>query len=178
MKGCQLVILRFLLTKADFFVDGKDLQTFVSATLRSRFFFARLLFVPALAAAGRRRVRLFVRLGHDGLRPIFHHVVTRIERRREQVLPMIAMPGGIEFGGERRGRRRCTTRIAAARNTKPVCEAFDAVQHDSLPRLSRRRSALQSSLRAATRTNTKSKSIRPIAVDFSFTDLIGRAPRQ
>ncbi len=38
MKGCQLVILRFLLTKADFFVDGKDLQTFVSATLRSRFF--------------------------------------------------------------------------------------------------------------------------------------------
>ena len=33
-------ILEYLLSEADFFVDEKDLQTFVSATFRSRFFFA------------------------------------------------------------------------------------------------------------------------------------------
>jgi hypothetical protein len=32
-------ILVLLLSEADFFVDGKDLQTFVSATSKSRFFF-------------------------------------------------------------------------------------------------------------------------------------------
>jgi hypothetical protein len=31
-------ILRFLLSEADFFVDEKDLQTFVGATPQSRFF--------------------------------------------------------------------------------------------------------------------------------------------
>lgn len=38
MKGCSLAILRSLLSEADFFVDGKDLQTFVGATSQSRFF--------------------------------------------------------------------------------------------------------------------------------------------
>ncbi|VWB95750.1 hypothetical protein BAR24066_04559 [Burkholderia arboris] len=42
MKGCSLAILRSLLSEADFFVDGKDLQTFVGATSQSRFFFAPL----------------------------------------------------------------------------------------------------------------------------------------
>ncbi|VWC44890.1 hypothetical protein BLA15816_07374 [Burkholderia lata] len=42
MKGCSLVILRSLLSEADFFVDGKDLQTFVGATSQSRFFLPRL----------------------------------------------------------------------------------------------------------------------------------------
>lgn len=41
MKGCNLAILQSLLSEADFFVDGKDLQTFVGATSQSRFFFAR-----------------------------------------------------------------------------------------------------------------------------------------
>lgn len=54
MKGSQLVILQLLLTKADFFVDGKDLQTFVSATFRSRFF------LPAYCSYQRQR-----RLGGD-----------------------------------------------------------------------------------------------------------------
>lgn len=43
MKGCYVVILRSLLSEADFFVDGKDLQTFVGATFQSRFFFVRRL---------------------------------------------------------------------------------------------------------------------------------------
>lgn len=38
MKGCYVAILRSLLSEADFFVDGKDLQTFVGATFQSRFF--------------------------------------------------------------------------------------------------------------------------------------------
>ncbi|CAG2263790.1 hypothetical protein BCCR75502_00916 [Burkholderia sola] len=38
MKGGSLAILRSLLSEADFFVDGKDLQTFVGATSQSRFF--------------------------------------------------------------------------------------------------------------------------------------------
>lgn len=38
MKGCSLAILRSLLSEADFFVDEKDLQTFVGATSQSRFF--------------------------------------------------------------------------------------------------------------------------------------------
>lgn len=41
MKGCYVAILRSLLSEADFFVDGKDLQTFVGATFQSRFFFVR-----------------------------------------------------------------------------------------------------------------------------------------
>ena len=41
MKGCSLAILRSLLSEADFFVDGKDLQTFVGATSQSRFFLPR-----------------------------------------------------------------------------------------------------------------------------------------
>lgn len=35
----RAAILKVLLSEADFFVDGKDLQTFVGATFRSRFFF-------------------------------------------------------------------------------------------------------------------------------------------
>jgi hypothetical protein len=37
-------ILKKLLSEADFFVDEKDLQTFVGATSQSRFFFARIMF--------------------------------------------------------------------------------------------------------------------------------------
>jgi hypothetical protein len=37
--AARLAILTSLLSEADFFVDGKDLQTFVSATSKSRFFF-------------------------------------------------------------------------------------------------------------------------------------------
>lgn len=33
-----IAILEVLLFEADFFVDGKDLQTFVGATFQSRFF--------------------------------------------------------------------------------------------------------------------------------------------
>ena len=36
--AARLAILTSLLSEADFFVDGKDLQTFVSATFQSRFF--------------------------------------------------------------------------------------------------------------------------------------------
>lgn len=56
MKGCSLAILRSLLSEADFFVDGKDLQTFVGATSQSRFFF-----LPRRSArycANERRLRL------------------------------------------------------------------------------------------------------------------------
>lgn len=56
MKGGSLAILRSLLSEADFFVDGKDLQTFVGATSQSRFFFC-----PAARCAYRvyeRRLRL------------------------------------------------------------------------------------------------------------------------
>ena len=61
MKGCSLAILRSLLSEADFFVDGKDLQTFVGATSQSRFFFAPA--VPILSdsyCAYERRLRLRV----------------------------------------------------------------------------------------------------------------------
>jgi hypothetical protein len=45
---CFRYILKSLLSEADFFVDEKDLQTFVGATSQSRFFFAlRLPITPA-----------------------------------------------------------------------------------------------------------------------------------
>lgn len=37
----RAAILKVLLSEADFFVDEKDLQTFVGATFQSRFFFVR-----------------------------------------------------------------------------------------------------------------------------------------
>ena len=85
MKGCSLAILRSLLSEADFFVDGKDLQTFVGATSQSRFFFAlsfrfllRVRAPFALALAGRLRV---VGFGlRRRVRPVFHHVVTGVQR--------------------------------------------------------------------------------------------------
>jgi hypothetical protein len=40
MTFSRAAILTVLLFEADFFVDEKDLQTFVSATSSSRFFFA------------------------------------------------------------------------------------------------------------------------------------------
>ena len=55
MKGCSLAILRSLLSEADFFVDGKDLQTFVGATSQSRFFLPRR---SARYCANERRLRL------------------------------------------------------------------------------------------------------------------------
>lgn len=55
MKGCSLAILRSLLSEADFFVDGKDLQTFVGATSQSRFF---LLDRSVRYCAYERRLRL------------------------------------------------------------------------------------------------------------------------
>lgn len=55
MKGCYVVILRSLLSEADFFVDGKDLQTFVGATFQSRFFFVRRL---RFYCSYQRRLRL------------------------------------------------------------------------------------------------------------------------
>lgn len=55
MKGCSLAILRSLLSEADFFVDGKDLQTFVGATSQSRFFLPRR---SVRYCANERRLRL------------------------------------------------------------------------------------------------------------------------
>ncbi|EDT04860.1 hypothetical protein BamIOP4010DRAFT_1652 [Burkholderia ambifaria IOP40-10] len=55
MKGCSLAILRSLLSEADFFVDGKDLQTFVGATSQSRFF---LPVFPDPYCVYERRLRL------------------------------------------------------------------------------------------------------------------------
>lgn len=55
MKGSSLVILRSLLSEADFFVDGKDLQTFVGATFQSRFF---LPCCPVRYCVYERRLRL------------------------------------------------------------------------------------------------------------------------
>lgn len=83
MKGSSLAILRSLLSEADFFVDGKDLQTFVGATSQSRFFFAPLPGAlprvrAALALARRRGVFCFDRQRRVG--PVFHHVVTGIQR--------------------------------------------------------------------------------------------------
>lgn len=54
MKGCYVAILRSLLSEADFFVDGKDLQTFVGATSQSRFFLPRR---SACYCACERRLR-------------------------------------------------------------------------------------------------------------------------
>ncbi len=55
MKGGSLAILRSLLSEADFFVDGKDLQTFVGATSQSRFFLPRC---PVRYGVYERRLRL------------------------------------------------------------------------------------------------------------------------
>lgn len=55
MKGSSLAILHSLLSEADFFVDGKDLQTFVGATSQSRFFLPRC---PARYRVYERRLRL------------------------------------------------------------------------------------------------------------------------
>jgi hypothetical protein len=51
-------ILQWLLSEADFFVDEKDLQTFVGAAFQPRFFFARRLhgfyLTPASGGSGCR----------------------------------------------------------------------------------------------------------------------------
>lgn len=57
MKGCYVAILRFLLSEADFFVDGKDLQTFVGATFQSRFFFSSVRFASYCSYQRRLRLR-------------------------------------------------------------------------------------------------------------------------
>lgn len=55
-----IVILVSLLSEADFFVDGKDLQTFVGATSQSRFFFAFSVFSRWRAGRVQPRRRCFV----------------------------------------------------------------------------------------------------------------------
>lgn len=116
--------MQSLLSEADFFVDGKDLQAFVSATLESRSFFVRRVFsvfpplpgalVPASLicawrlsdrASDRSSDRFDCVLSYSFCRaacciecvgcrdrPVFHHVPARVHGRREQVLPVIAMP--------------------------------------------------------------------------------------
>ncbi len=63
MKGGSLAILRSLLSEADFFVDGKDLQTFVGATSQSRFFLPRF---SVRYCAYERRLRLPVGAASSG----------------------------------------------------------------------------------------------------------------
>jgi hypothetical protein len=80
----RIAILSFLLSEADFFVDGKDLQT-LSARLPGRAFFCSIesgVVVREKVAVRRRR-------------PVLHHGVRCIHGRREEVLPVIALPGGI-----------------------------------------------------------------------------------
>jgi hypothetical protein len=97
-------ILNFLLSEADFFVDEKDLQT-LSARLYRRAFFCPLHPFGHLIISlrtPRNRGRCPFRSGRDA--PIFHHVMSRVHRGRQQVLPVIAVPDGIERQGG--GRRR------------------------------------------------------------------------
>jgi hypothetical protein len=88
-------ILTFLLSEADFFVDEKDLQTFVGATSQSRFFFACDFLAFLLANLSGQSGRLEIHISHHA--PIFHYVVTRVHWGRQQVLPVISMPHGIEI---------------------------------------------------------------------------------
>lgn len=74
MKGSSLVILRSLLSEADFFVDEKDLQTFVGATSQSRFFFAFWLWIRGRQSVCWRGVVHFAPVGQGWDAPVFHHV--------------------------------------------------------------------------------------------------------
>lgn len=87
-------ILQWLLSEADFFVDEKDLQTFVGAALAALFFclpcaHARSATLCALADWGFRRLRLQA--------PVFHYVVPGVHWRTQQVLPVIAVPRSVRF---------------------------------------------------------------------------------
>ena len=90
-------ILAFLLFEADFFVDEKDLQTFVGATSQSRFFFAYVFREPVLADIGSEDARQRFEISNHA--PVFHYVMAGIHWGRQQVLPVIAMPHGIKVEG-------------------------------------------------------------------------------
>ncbi|MBN3856050.1 hypothetical protein G3N59_21990 [Paraburkholderia sp. Ac-20340] len=86
-------ILNSLLSEADFFVDEKDLQTFVGAALAALFFclprmhdrlLAPLSARPVLPGVVFRRFRLQA--------PVFHYVMPGVHWGTQQVLPVIAMP--------------------------------------------------------------------------------------
>ena len=79
-------ILQMLLSEADFFVDEKDLQTFVGAAFQPRFFFA-LIQLPG------------VHFWWFGLQaPVFHHVVPCVHRGTQQVVPVVPVPCAIGLG--------------------------------------------------------------------------------
>jgi len=122
--GC---ILSFLLSEADFFVDEKDLQTFVGATSQSRFFFACDFLEFLLANLSGQSGRLEIRVSHHA--PIFHYVVTCVHWGRQQVLPVISMPHGIEIENWAGGRLRCRVRgCLVERAAKPGGEAAAFIQ--------------------------------------------------
>ena len=73
-------ILKVLLSEADFFVDEKDLQTFVGAAFQPRFFLPLAFrgMITLLAAAGCRACSGKLEAGRHA--PIFHYVVSGVHR--------------------------------------------------------------------------------------------------
>lgn len=111
-----------------------------SARLFSRAFFCLasapggLLLVPTAPASARQR-RILRLCRRWRMRPVFHHIVTRVERRGEKVLPVIAMPGRVEFYSARCVACRFSKRAGfVARAPEPAREMPDAIQpHGPLP---------------------------------------------
>ncbi|CAM2158350.1 hypothetical protein FHX57_004241 [Paraburkholderia tropica] len=125
-------ILNSLLSEADFFVDEKDLQTFVGAAIGCAFFLPankQRDIAPRLQSLRERPTALlplsFRRLGLQT--PVFHYIVPGVHRGTQQVLPVIAVPGTIRLelaGGGLIG----TVDFHEPMNPTSQCR-----QHDDLP---------------------------------------------
>ena len=123
MKGCSLAILRSLLSEADFFVDEKDLQTFVGAAFQ-----AALFFVPINRAHEPRTRHAPLSSLHFGRlwlhAPVFHHVVPRVHRGTQQVVPVVPVPCAIGLGFL--SRRRNPLGVYEPMNPSPQSRQHDA----------------------------------------------------
>ena len=137
-----VTILSMLLSKADFFVDGKDLQTFVARLPCPAFFCpfrSLLLSVPRAPSIPLYRGHSCAgNFAHcNGLclfkwvrfrrRPVLHHVMTRVHGRRQQVLPVVAVPCRIEI----QALAFVSGCVRDDERPDPAKQAFEFGRHDS-----------------------------------------------
>jgi hypothetical protein len=128
MRQNAAAILNSLLSEADFFVDEKDLQTFVGAAIGCAFFFARQLAAGHGAPPRILSALTTTLLGRFGLQtPVFHYIVPGVHRGTQQVVPVIAVPRTISVELTGGGL------IGTVDFHEPMHPTSQSRQHDDLP---------------------------------------------
>lgn len=158
-KGVKPLYSSFCFPKQAFSLTKKISKPLSARLFQSRFFLTAPRRLTTRSVGGRRAVH-FVPVVRYRDAPVFHYVATRVHGGRQQVLPMIAVPHGIDF--EDRGRVRDWRRFFGSclrvRVDQPRKEAANLIeQHGNLPNARYYHCRNQSSryvCRAASRTNT------------------------